>query len=591
MMILVSLLLLSSPPVVALAPESGAPARIEVVVVLAPHCPLARLYANRLNELAERYPQIDFRGISANEQDSEGIAEFGGRLRFAFRQDPETLARLAATRSPEAFLLVKGEVVYQGRIDDQYTPGTNRSQPTRRDLEEAIGEVLAGRSVSVPKTAPAGCLISVPKQPTGEITFEHVAPIFYGRCAVCHRPGEVAPFPLLTRRDAVNWKDMIREVVESGRMPPWHADPRYGKFSNDRSLTEREKELLIRWIDAGAPAGDKQIPPPVFKGGWSIRPDIVLTMREPFHVPAEGVLDYQDFVVQRFAEETWVRAVEIRPGNRAVVHHITALTRPAGGDPNLQYLDAAKDEYFAIMGPGNAVTVWPAGVAKVIPAGWELVLQVHYQPNGTAQIDQSSIGLALADRSTVRRRAATRPMIKPDIHLPPHTVTTLTNVWRLEEDTTMLSLVPHMHLRGRSMRVEADGEVLLHVPHYDFNWQHRYIFAEPKALPRGTVITATAVFDNTASNPNNPDPSAWVRLGKQSADEMFQLNWDTIKTREDRLTTALHRTFLIAAALCASLLLVARVRCCNGLEKQRCGEAARTPRRVAAGRDSEPRPG
>jgi hypothetical protein len=242
------------------------------------------------------------------------------------------------------------------------------------------------------------------------------------------------------------------------------------------------------------------------------------------------------------------------------VHHITALTRPAGGDPNLQYLDAAKDEYFAIMGPGNAVTVWPAGVAKVIPAGWELVLQVHYQPNGAAQSDQSSIGLALADRSTVRQRAATRPMIKPDIHLPPHTVTTLTNVWRLEEDTTMLSLVPHMHLRGRSMRIEVDGEVLLDVPHYDFNWQHRYIFAEPKALKRGTVITATAVFDNTADNPNNPDPSAWVHLGKQSADEMFQLNWDTIKTRENRLATPLYRNLTIAALLCASLLFVARLR-------------------------------
>jgi hypothetical protein len=310
------------------------------------------------------------------------------------------------------------------------------------------------------------------------------------------------------------------------------------------------------------PQGDHEPKSPVFNDSWSIRPDVIFTMQQPFAVPAEGVLDYQDITLDaRFDKDTWIQAVEIRPGNRAVVHHLTAMIRPQGADPSLDYYDELEDMYFAIMGPDNAVTVWPQGVAKLIPAGWELVFSVHYTPIGTPQTDQSSIGLQLADLRTVRKRAATRPMITQDILLPPHSITTLKNVWKLEDDYTLHSLVPHMHVRGRSMRIEADGQVLLNVPHYDFNWQHRYIFTEPKSFPRGTVITATAVFDNTASNPHNPDPNATVHYGKQTTDEMFQLNWDITRTNENRLATPAKTTFArlaLAILACALTLLFAK---------------------------------
>jgi hypothetical protein len=517
------------------APDFEIEPRYECFVFLGTDCPMAKLYANRISEFADRFPQIHFQGVCANENDSdEKIAEFQQQLRFDFGRNREAASRLGATRSPEAVLLVNGTVVYQGRIDDQYSPGTNRATPNRCDLEEAIRETIAGKPVSVPVTQATGCHLPVTKLRDSTVTFEHVAPIIHAKCSGCHHPGEVAPFSLLTYKDTLGWADMIGEVVRDNRMPPWHA--KGGHFANDRSLTEPEKSLLLRWVDCGAPRGEHEPEPPTYTREWSIRPDIMLSMAKPFSVPAEGVLDYQEFVLSSdFKHDTWIQAVEIRPGNRKVVHHITAMIRPVGADPAMQYYDEHQDMYLALMGPGNSVTVWPQGVAKLIPANAELLLQVHYQPIGTTQVDQSSIGLQLADVSTIHKRAATRPQLTPDIIIPPNTVKTITNTWTLDDDYTLHSLVPHTHVRGRSIRVEADGELLVNIPKYDFNWQHRYIFSEPKSFKRGTVITATAVFDNTSNNPNNPDPNATVHYGKQTTDEMFQMNWDVTLTHEDRL--------------------------------------------------------
>src|SRR5436190_2321304 len=256
---LIALLLLAAPDF-EIEYESYVPPRYEVFVFLGTECPMAKLYANRLSELADRYPQIHFQGVSANESDTAAeIATFQNGLRFGFRRNPQLAARLKPTRSPEAFFFVDDKLVYHGRIDDQYTPGTNRSQPSRNDLEEAIKETLASQSVSVPETKATGCHIAMPQTPTGKITFDEVAPILHSRCAECHRPGEVAPFSLLTYEDTLGWKDTIREVVSANRMPPWHADPNHGKFANDRSLTAAEKSTLLAWVEAGAPAGTQKV--------------------------------------------------------------------------------------------------------------------------------------------------------------------------------------------------------------------------------------------------------------------------------------------------------------------------------------------
>jgi len=270
------------------------------------------------------------------------------------------------------------------------------------------------------------------------------------RCAECHRPGEVAPFYLLTHKDALGWKNMIRQVVQSNRMPPWHADPNHGKFANDRSLTNDEKELLLRWVDAGAPAGEREPELPHFSSEWSIRPDVVLTIPSPFSVPAEGVLDYQDFALNpSFEKDTWVQGIQIRPGNNQVVHHVNVFIRPKGAPADTVFYNSMEDLFFAVMVPGNTTTVWPLGVAKLIPAGWDIVLAVHYQHNGSPQVDQTSVALQLADPKTVHKQIATRAMLGRDFALPPHEITTLTNTWTLEDDFTLHALMPHMHLRGK----------------------------------------------------------------------------------------------------------------------------------------------
>jgi len=313
---LIALLLLAAPDF-EIEYVSYVPPKCEAFVFLSTKCPVGRLYASRLGELADRYPQIHFQGVATSEHDSDAdVKTMQKTLRFGLRPQPELIKRFGATRSPEVFLVVNDHVVYKGRIDDQYGPGTNRAKPSRCDLEEAIKEVLSGTTVSVPETKVAGCLINHPSQSGADITFEDVASIFHQRCAECHRAGQVAPFSLLTYEDVVAVKDTIREVVDDGRMPPWHADPRYGKFANDRSLSETEKSVLLAWIDGGTPRGEREPTAPEFHDGRSFRPDVVRTMPEAFSVPAEGVLDYKEFVLDPgFSRDTWIQAVEVRPGN------------------------------------------------------------------------------------------------------------------------------------------------------------------------------------------------------------------------------------------------------------------------------------
>jgi hypothetical protein len=531
------LLLLSALPA-ADAPALPKPEAIkqEVIVFLAAECPMAKLYAGRLNDMAARHPRVQFRGISIHPDESpEKIAEFQQNLHFDFRHDPELRLRLRATRSPEVFYLVDDRVAYHGRIDDQYSPGFNMSMPRRHDLEEAIVEVAHGNEVSVPETVATGCLFELPQDhQDAAVTFDDIAPILHRRCTECHRPGEVAPFSLITYREALAWKGMIREVVGNKRMPPWHASLEHGTFANDRSLSEEEWSTLLKWD--GAP-GRELNAPPVFKSGWSIKPDLVLEVAEPFTVPSEGVLDYQEFVLDpQLTQDKWVQAVEIRPGNRAVVHHINVYLRPKGAEKGMIFTNEMEDGYLAMTVPGNTVTDWPRGIAKRMPAGFEVVLSVHYQPNGTVQQDRSSIAFEFAEPTTVRQQVATRVLLKEDLKIAPRSIETAVKEWQLDQDYTLYALYPHMHLRGRSMRFEVvGGPILLDVPKFDFNWQHRYVLAHPMKLKKGSVIRCTAVFDNTEANPNNPNPGATVIHGRQSTDEMFQACLEVVRTHEDRL--------------------------------------------------------
>jgi peroxiredoxin len=512
-----------------------------VVAVLGTECPLARLYAGRLQELANRYADrgVAFIAVDSNQQDS--LAEMSAfardvSLTMPFLKDLRhaLVDQLGATRTPEVFVLnSQRNVVYAGRIDDQHAiGGRSRPKPDRADLELALEDLLAGREVEIPLTSAVGCLIgrtSTPTNSSSAVTYaQHVAPILMAKCVSCHRAGEIGPFSLTEYEEVAGWAPMIAEVTSQRRMPPWHADPAHGDFANANRLTDAELATIQDWVQSGAPAGDlQQVPPlPTFTEGWQLprTPDLIVAMADkPFAVPATGEVKYQYFSVDPgIKEDLWVSAAEIVPGDRSVVHHVIVFALPPGEKMR------EDGQFLQAYVPGLRVTPWPKGMAKRVKAGSRFIFQVHYTPTGVAHNDLTQVGMVLADPKTITHEVQTvstmtrRLEIQPELDHQPFQTPPLT----APRDVLLLSLSPHMHLRGKSFRYEAewpDGkqEVLLNVPAYDFNWQTTYRLKEPRKIPQGTKITGFASFDNSRNNLANPDPTSPVRWGDQSWEEML----------------------------------------------------------------------
>lgn len=389
--------------------------------------------------------------------------------------------------------------------------------------------------------------------------YKDVAPILEKRCQECHRAGEIGPMPLLSYADARPWAKAIKEAVISRRMPPWHADPHFGKFSNDRSLTDAEIKTLVAWADSGAPQGNaKDAPAPrEFTDGWQIgKPDLVLDTGVDFKVPAQGTVEYTYFVVPTgFTEDKWVKEIEVRPGNKAVVHHVVLYARPQGSrfvgeakpgeayvPPNagqtpsqrppqsdraqLYGINGGAYEMAAVYVPGGIAYRTLPGQARLIPAGADLVFQMHYTANGKEAVDRSKVGIVFA-KEPPKERVVNTFLMNQTLRIPPgepnHRVDGKVT---LQQPATLLSLFPHMHLRGKAFEYTAtfpNGETktLLKVPQYNFNWQLTYYLDQPIALPAGTQLTATAYYDNSANNKYNPDPAKEVFWGDQSWEEML----------------------------------------------------------------------
>jgi peroxiredoxin/mono/diheme cytochrome c family protein len=528
----------------------SAASKLVVLAFLGVECPLARAYGPRLEALAGEFgPQsVAFFGINSNRQDLPTEMEAYARnlgVTFPLLKDAGNVVAdlVGAVRTPEVFVLDQDRVVrYWGRIDDQYLIGAQRKEPQRRDLACALEELLAGKEVSQPVAPAVGCHIGrVSKvEPHGDVTYsDQVARLFQNRCVECHRTGEVAPFPLTSYEEAVGWGETIVEVTRAGRMPPWFANPEFGAFKNHAALTDEEKQLLATWVANGMPEGDpSQLPPPRdFVEGWRVgQPDqVVYISDEPVAVPAEGVVEYQYYTVDPgWTEDKWIQAAEARPDARSVVHHILAFVVPPGESSDFRGRGGAVG-----YAPGLPPTVFPEGIALHAPAGSKLVFQMHYTPNGVARHDRSCVGLIFADPATVRRKAGGGMAANMSVTIPPgadnHEVK---SKYRFRRNMLLINLTPHMHLRGKSFRFEAeypDGtvEVLLDVPRYDFNWQLRYDLAEPKLMPEGTWLRCTAHFDNSTNNLANPDPTKTVRWGDQTWEEMMIGWFGAVSPEED----------------------------------------------------------
>jgi len=366
-----------------------------------------------------------------------------------------------------------------------------------------------------------------------EITFsKDIAPIFYKNCVQCHRAGEIAPMSLMTYKEARPWARSIREKVLTREMPPWHADPQHGEFANDRRLSQQEIDTIAAWVDQGAKEGDpKSLPPaPEFVDGWNIgKPDVVFHLPQEYPVPASGVVEYKYFTVPtNFTEDKWIQAAEIRPGNRAVVHHIIVFVR-SGNEPQKLLVGYA---------PGEQPAIYSKGVGRKIPAGSSLVFQVHYTPNGTATTDRSYVGLVFA-RETPKQELLTRPVLNMRFVIPPGDPNyRVESSYTFTEDAHIYSLMPHMHLRGKSFEfrlIYPDGtsKTILSVPNYSFAWQSYYVLKQPVAAPKGTRIHCIAHFDNSDKNKYNPDPTKEVRWGDQTWEEMM-IGWTSYTLDKER---------------------------------------------------------
>ena len=425
--------------------------------------------------------------------------------------------------------------------------------------------------VAVALTGLIGLASSALAQTAAPTFSKDVAPILYKNCTSCHRAGEIGPMPLVSFSDARPWAKAIAARVSDRTMPPWHADPAHGQFLNDRRLSDTDRDTIVKWASNGAPEGRKaDMPtPPTFVEGWQIgTPDTIWSMQEDYPIPASGTIEYKNFEVPtNLTEDKWAEAIEIRPGNRSVVHHVIVylidpnaakvappfmpaanMRRPAeapkterGPEPNDRPMKRGPTGWLSGYAPGQAVRVYEPGTALRVPAGSTLIIQEHYTATGKETTDRTRIGIKWAkeapktavDVATLQNQNFVLPAGASDTRVDAELT--------LKEDMTIWSVLPHTHMRGKKWEVTAiypDGrsEVILNVPKYDFNWQTDYVFKKPLQMPKGTKIHTAAWYDNSTANKANPDPKKDVYWGDQTWEEMqftaitFSLNGVPAKT-------------------------------------------------------------
>jgi len=503
-------------------------------------CPVARKSAPKLKALEEEFESkgitfwvIDSYAGDTTEEIRKERREIGlwGTVFLVDRKQAVALA-LGVERTAEVVAINTKDwnIFYRGALDDQLGEGTEKKQASENYLQEALGSFLSGQEITTPVTRPKGCRFTYANEGGSNGVPDYatqIAPLLKQNCVGCHRPDGIGPWSMNSHRRVANYAEMIEEVLLTRRMPPWDPHPDYGVFLAPPQLDREETQTLLRWVEAGAPRGpgldplEEPLPPlPEWRLG---NPDAVLRLPEPQKVPATGVVDYRYVeVTSPFTNEVWLAAMDIKPGNYKVVHHVILYAKWPGGPE-----DGNEHGTFIVgWAPGASALRYPQGVAKRLPAHAKLTLELHYTTCGSEQTDQSEIALYLAD-GPQPRSAETRSAIQVNLNIPPgeaeaaHLAT-----YAFPKPATIYGLFPHMHFRGKWMRYELllpDGkrETLLDVPRYDFQWQLSYYLKEPRHVPAGAWLLVTGAFDNSEANPANPEPHKRIFFGQQSWDEMF----------------------------------------------------------------------
>lgn len=498
-------------------------------------CKASRAAVPELKALRDKYRDqgVEFLMINSNLSDTRDAivkeAEEAG-IDLPIMMDPTQIIgeSLDLKRNGEVFVIdPQGwKVAYRGPV----------SSKKGAHLAEAIDAVLAQQPVRTAQLDAPGCAIDMPEQKRrqqhAKISYEKtIAPILIDNCVTCHREGGIGPWQMSSYMMVKGFAPMIREVIRTERMPPWHADPHYGVFKNDRSLSQEEIKTLVHWIEAGAPRGNGPDPLAELKKHWPEwamgEPDLVLEI-PAFEVPATGVIPYQDVRIKNtIGRDVWLKAIDYVPGERAVVHHILGYSMPAATERarGLGALGVSIGGYV----PGAAPIRYPEDTGVLLKKDAEFRFQIHYTTNGKAVQDKTRVGLYFQDEAPKYPMRNT-VLLDWRIKIPPHTKAYTASASQvIDRDILVYSLTPHSHFRGKASNFVAtypDGkqEILLSVPKYDFNWQTTYGFATPKLLPKGTKLTHSTTYDNSVQNKANPDPNIEVRWGEQSWEEMLYGN-------------------------------------------------------------------
>ncbi len=528
---------------------------LTVVAMTSTSCPLSRKYLPSLAELTRSLADqpISFILVNCVPSDEPSAmqraqATLHPNAVYAVDHAESFAQHMQATTTTDVILLDKARtVLYQGAVDDQYGIGSALEQPRRRFLVDAITAALQNQTPAVAATAAPGCVLDFespqPSAAPPTVTWHRqISRILQQNCLECHRSGGVGPFPLETLEQVSGHSAMIRQVVADQSMPPWFAAPSpdfaadsgaasntHRRWANDRSLSATDKQLLLSWLDNGRPEGNAADAPLArqFHSSWSLgEPDAVIQIPKPIRIKSTGVMGYQNILVEWTADaDRWVQGYEIQPTDRSVVHHVLVNVSEPGDDPRTRGMDGIGG-YWAAYVPGNTGHIYPEGFARKLPPKASIRFQIHYTPNGQETQDQLKLGLHFADQPP-QYIVRTIPLAKPSINIPPHASSHTESVTRpVPVDIPVLAFMAHMHVRGKAFRFDLknpDGSdsTLLDIPRYDFNWQLRYEPASPLMLPRGSEITVTAVYDNSSSNPSNPNPAQTVRWGEQTHEEML----------------------------------------------------------------------
>ncbi len=512
-----------------------------VLMIQGNGCPIVRNALPDFKALRDAYAEqnVRFLMLNANLQDTrESIraeAEKYGVDMPILNDESQIIGEsLDLVRTGEVLVLnpKTWEIAYRGPVNDRLVYERQLDEAKAHYAADAIDAIMQGQTVATARREAVGCLINFPQknqQHAGISYSETIAPMLKEKCVVCHTEGGLGPWAMSSYTMVQGFAPMIREVVRTKRMPPWHADPHIGVWKNDISLSTEELQTLVHWIEAGAPRGSG--PDPLAESQVTIvewplgEPDLVLDI-PAYTVPVSGVVDYQFPTVSNPLDTgVWIKAATVVPGDREVVHHILAGTVDAD-TTQLRRDSGVFDNYLIGYAPGNESHTFPKGTGVYIPPGGEFLFQMHYTPVGRETVDRSRIGLYF-HTETPENFYRQDVVVNPTIKIPPREARHAeVAYYHFDKEAVLHDLVPHAHYRGVASKFELwkpDGskEVILSVPNYDFNWQRTYEFVEPKRLEAGTKLVHTTWYDNSAANPGNPDPDREVPWGLQSWDEML----------------------------------------------------------------------